>query len=45
MKFIRRLAGFMPRPMWTQVAVVLADDEQWAKLKEIVEISKDVWGK
>ena len=29
----------------TEEGNVLADDEQWAKLKEIVEISKDVWGK
>jgi 5-methyltetrahydropteroyltriglutamate--homocysteine methyltransferase len=29
----------------TEEGNVLAYDEQWAKLKEIVEISKDVWGK
>jgi 5-methyltetrahydropteroyltriglutamate--homocysteine methyltransferase len=29
----------------TEEGNVLAEDEQWAKLKEIVEISKDVWGK
>jgi 5-methyltetrahydropteroyltriglutamate--homocysteine methyltransferase len=29
----------------TEEGNVLADDEQWAKLKEIVQISKDVWGK
>ena len=27
----------------TEEGNVLADDEQWAKLKEIVAISKDVW--
>ncbi len=29
----------------TEEGNVLAADEQWAKLKEIVEISQDVWGK
>ena len=29
----------------TEEGNVLAYDEQWAKLKEIVEISKEVWGK
>jgi len=29
----------------TEEGNVLAEDEQWAKLREIVAISKDVWGK
>ena len=29
----------------TEEGNTLAYDEQWAKLKEIVEISRDVWGK
>jgi 5-methyltetrahydropteroyltriglutamate--homocysteine methyltransferase len=29
----------------TEEGNTLAYDEQWAKLKEIIEISKDVWGK
>jgi 5-methyltetrahydropteroyltriglutamate--homocysteine methyltransferase len=29
----------------TEEGNVLAEDEQWAKLKMIVELSKDVWGK
>jgi 5-methyltetrahydropteroyltriglutamate--homocysteine methyltransferase len=29
----------------TEEGNVLAYDEQWAKLKEIIDISKDVWGK
>jgi 5-methyltetrahydropteroyltriglutamate--homocysteine methyltransferase len=29
----------------TEEGNVLADEEQWAKLKAIVDISKDVWGK
>jgi 5-methyltetrahydropteroyltriglutamate--homocysteine methyltransferase len=29
----------------TEEGNVLAEDEQWAKLKATVEISKDVWGK
>ena len=29
----------------TEEGNVLAEDEQWAKLRMIVELAKDVWGK